>query len=354
MNADNSSSMTASRNASTAISPNGASNADGIFEAARTRWLTVEEIMSLLSNAYESEEHESIHGIPSVNSILRPSNAPPRTPPASGTVFLYDRVAVRNYKADGHAWIRKRSNPTKIREDHVKLRYKGSYRVGGNYVHSADVDTFHRRVYRLLETDEEKTRRSRSASGQKALVLVHYLDTNEAAKLVATKHGVEESLESLGFGDSRSSSGSRSGSGKRIRESGGGDVSQYQKRTQTANSHAEVMNAPSRYHYHEDHCHIQQRQGGGYYQQQQAVAWSPYATMTNAGTEVIRSSGPGGRSTSSEAARLDRVNFEQLWGSVESDAALARGLDQLLEADAAVKVSSRRGDTSSAGPRQKK
>ena len=216
------------------------------------------------------------------------------------------------------------------------------------YVHSADVDTFHRRVYRLLETDEEKTRRSRSASGQKALVLVHYLDT-EAAKCVATKQGVEESL---GFGDSRSSSGS--GSGKRIRESGGDDVSQYQKRTQTTNSYAEVMNAPSRYHYHEDHYHIQQRQGAGYYQQQQAVGWSPYATMTNAGTEVIRSSGAGGRSTSSEAAHLDRVNFEQLWGSVESDAALARGLDQLLEADAAVKVSSRRGDTSSAGPRQKR
>lgn len=329
--------MTASSNART-TSPIGASN--GISEAAKTRWLNVEEIILLLSNAYESEEHESIHGVPSANSIIRPSNSPPRTPPSSGTVFLYDRVAVRNYKVDGHAWIRKRSNPAKIREDHVKLRYKGAYRVGGNYVHSADVDTFHRRVYRLLETDEEKARRSRNTSDQKALVLVHYLDTNEAATLVAMKHGEE----SFGFAGSKSSSGSGSGSGKRIRESGDGDVSQYQKRTQTANSYAEVMNAPSRYHYHEDHFHIQQRQGAGYYQQQQAVAWSPYATMTGTGTGAdgsISNASVGGRSTSSEAAHLDRVNFEQLWGSVESDAALARGLDQLLEADAAVKVSSR-------------
>lgn len=341
--------MTASSNASTS-SPIGASN--GISEAAKTRWLTVEEIILLLSNAYESEEHESIHGVPSANSIIHPSSSPPRTPPSSGTVFLYDRVAVRNYKVDGHAWIRKRSNPAKIREDHVKLRYKGAYRVGGNYVHSADVDTFHRRVYRLLETDEEKNQRSRSASVHKALVLVHYLDTNEAAKFVSMKHG-EESLVSVGR---RSST---SGSDKRIRESGGGDVSQYspyQKRTHTANSYAEVMNAPSRYHCHEDRFHIQQRQGAGCYQQQQAVTWSPYATMTGAGSTDGSTSNAnvGGRSTSSEAAHLDRVNFEQLWGSVESDAALARGLDQLLEADAAVKVSSRRGDTlSAAGPRQK-
>lgn len=344
MNIDNSS-MTASSNTTSSV---GVSN--GIFEAAKTRWLTVEEIITLLSNAYESEEHESNHGVPSPNSILRRSISPPRSPPSSGTIFLYDRVAVRNYKVDGHDWIRKRSNPAKIREDHVKLRYKGTYRVGGNYVHSADVDTLHRRVYRLLETDEEKARpTSSSSSERKALVLVHYLDTNEAANLVAMKQGGGASSSSTG---DRSSSGN--GGGKRIWQSSDDDdgVSrQYQKRIHTANSYTEVMNAPSQHHYYGNHSHGRHQYGSNYYEQQQAVAWSPHATMAGAGSR----SSAGVHAVSSEAAHLDRVNFEQLWGSVESDTALARGLDQLLEADAAVKVYSRRGgETSSVDPRLKK
>ena len=105
--------------------------------------------------------------------------APPSKPPPSGTVLLYNRFAVRNYKKDGHDWIRKRSNPAKIREDHVKLRYNGVYRVGGNYVHSDEIDTLHRRVYRLIKTAEEKA----ASDTKEEFVLVHYLDTDEAAKM---------------------------------------------------------------------------------------------------------------------------------------------------------------------------
>ena len=150
------------------------STSQAIFEAAQTRWLSVDEIVTVLSGAHD----RLCRGMPTAEPILEQEAAPPSSPPTSGTVLLYDRVAVRNYKVDGHEWVRKRSNPTKIREDHVKLRHNGEYRVGGNYVHSDEIDTLHRRVYRLIKAAEEKA----DESG-KELVLVHYLDTDQAAKM---------------------------------------------------------------------------------------------------------------------------------------------------------------------------
>ena len=148
-----------------------------ILNAATTRWLTVEEIITLLPNTQNDE-------IECGPSLHVPSQiAPPSKPPTSGTVLLYNRFAVRNYKKDGHDWIRKRSNPAKIREDHVKLRYNGAYRVGGNYVHSDEIETLHRRVYRLIKTDEEKA----MSDTKEEYVLVHYLDAEEAAKISMKK-----------------------------------------------------------------------------------------------------------------------------------------------------------------------
>jgi hypothetical protein len=144
----------------------GNDNVVAILDAAITRWLTVEEIIKLLSDD-------------KCGPFLPRQMAPPPQPPPSGTVLLYNRFAVRNYKKDGHDWIRKRSNPVKVREDHVKLRYKGEFRVGGNYVHSDTTESFHRRVYRLLKTAEEKA----ASDVKEELVLVHYLDTAEAAKI---------------------------------------------------------------------------------------------------------------------------------------------------------------------------
>ena len=134
-------------------------------DAARNRWLTVDEIVTLIQNQH-------ILGLQSAH----PSSAPP-----SGSLFLYDRHAVRKYKVDGHSWIRKRSNPSKVREDHVKLRLKGEYCVGGTYVHSADVVTMHRRTYRLTK----KINQVGSHGRPQEIVLVHYLDTDEARELSA-------------------------------------------------------------------------------------------------------------------------------------------------------------------------
>lgn len=118
--------------------------------------------------------------------ILGISTAPPVSPPASGQLLLYNRSVVKNYKADGHQWVRKK-NSKKVREDHVKLRcfrVRGKYRVAGTYVHSSTCGTFHRRAYHLLHSEKGTAlypvvSRSEFLNGlpPPSLVLVHYLDT---------------------------------------------------------------------------------------------------------------------------------------------------------------------------------
>ena len=135
--------------------------APDLLLAAKTRWLNVIEILYLLG---------------SEQGVLHLRTDPPDSPPESGELFLYDRSVTRNYKADGHEWIRKR-NCSKVREDHVKLRVKGVNLVAGCYVHSSTIDTLHRRAYHILG---DPTRPS-SFGKEKSIVLVHYLDTAVAA-----------------------------------------------------------------------------------------------------------------------------------------------------------------------------
>ena len=145
-----------------------------IFETATVWWLNVEEIITLLSTPGLSQQ----------------GTAAPSSPPVSGTLLLFDRSVVRNYKLDGHVWIKKRNNPNKVREDHVKLRYKGQYRVAGTYVHSVDVSTFHRRAYRLISDPNSAAPvaflgEDIAPAENTELVLVHYLDTLEAVRVSA-------------------------------------------------------------------------------------------------------------------------------------------------------------------------
>ncbi len=101
--------------------------------------------------------------------------------------MLYDRSATRNYKSDGHDWIKKR-NSHKVREDHVKLRVGGKFRVSGCYVHSSSILSFHRRAYHLLDPDTGTALHPVGNSGNAnknripSLVLVHYLDTKIASE----------------------------------------------------------------------------------------------------------------------------------------------------------------------------
>ena len=107
------------------------------------------------------------------------SKHPPYSQPKSGSLILYDRTTTRQYKRDGYTWIRKHKT-NKVREDHVKLRYDGAYRVSGTYVHCDTIPTMHRRSYHLID-DSGVSVRKKQESGEQSLVLVHYLDTAEAA-----------------------------------------------------------------------------------------------------------------------------------------------------------------------------
>lgn len=79
----------------------------------------------------------------------------------SGAVYLYDRSTTKNYKDDGHLWIKKR-NSHKVREDHVKLRMDGVNRISGCYVHSSANEFMHRRAYHLIPNEEEEGKLARA------------------------------------------------------------------------------------------------------------------------------------------------------------------------------------------------
>ena len=321
-----------------------------IFETAHARWLNVDEIVAVLTNAHESLCRGT------TQPILVPEEAPPSSPPTSGTVLLYDRIAVRNYKVDGHDWIRKRSNQTKIREDHVKLRHHGEYRVGGTYVHSADVDTLHRRVYRLIKTAEEK-----AEAGRQELVLVHYLDTDLAAVVPSSRPGAKK--RGIKSAPSSSSSSSRRTSGRTKKRSArminADDDQQYNepmpalpasfamnepKRIRTANSYAKVleqqqyspvkpiMTMPSYNNYYDAMAVKPTKPMPTLYQQ---LDWSsngaPPATTAGTVPSSTTSSTPAATDSSSSVSDLDDVNFDDIFDMFSSDAALCEGLESLID-----------------------
>jgi len=161
------------------------------YGIARGRWFSVSELECILNTE---------------KPLLNITGNPPSSPPQSGSLFLYDRSLTRNYKDDQHTWIKKRNSP-KVREDHVKLRVDGKFRVAGCYVHCANTSTMHRRAYHLLDPSASENINGGTAgdgsplpeppkilnpnpfsSTSKAissLVLVHYLDTQVAAEILA-------------------------------------------------------------------------------------------------------------------------------------------------------------------------
>eukprot|EP00586_Coscinodiscus_wailesii_P013780 CAMPEP_0172496406 /NCGR_PEP_ID=MMETSP1066-20121228/86853_1 /TAXON_ID=671091 /ORGANISM="Coscinodiscus wailesii, Strain CCMP2513" /LENGTH=375 /DNA_ID=CAMNT_0013268695 /DNA_START=92 /DNA_END=1219 /DNA_ORIENTATION=+ len=150
---------------------------DGLLEKAKVRWLKVPEIEYLLDPATSP--------LPILAKL-------PCVRPKSGTVLLFDRNVTTNYKEDGYSWIKKR-NSSKVREDHVKLRANGEFRVAGMYRHCSNPISLHRRAYHLLDPTTgatrtpimkkmKKNRDSFNANITPSLVLVHYLDTVEAAE----------------------------------------------------------------------------------------------------------------------------------------------------------------------------
>ncbi|XP_048129258.1 calmodulin-binding transcription activator 5 isoform X2 [Rhodamnia argentea] len=129
---------------------------DNIREEARTRWLRPNEIHAMLCNY----KYFSIH--------VKPVNLP-----KSGTIVLFDRKMLRNFRKDGHNWKKKKDGKT-VKEAHEHLKVGNEERIHVYYAHGEDNPTFVRRCYWLLDKTLEH------------VVLVHYRETQESQGSPAT------------------------------------------------------------------------------------------------------------------------------------------------------------------------
>lgn len=120
-----------------------------MFEEAKTRWLRPNEIHAILCN----HKYFNIH--------VKPVNLP-----KSGTIVLFDRKMLRNFRRDGHNWKKKKDGKT-VKEAHEHLKVGNDERIHVYYAHGEDHSTFVRRCYWLLDKKLEH------------IVLVHYRDTQE-------------------------------------------------------------------------------------------------------------------------------------------------------------------------------
>ncbi|CAA0824131.1 Calmodulin-binding transcription activator 5 [Striga hermonthica] len=120
-------------------------------EEAKTRWLRPNEIHAILCN----HKYFTVH-------------VKPMKLPKSGTIVLFDRKKLRNFRKDGHNWKKKKDGKT-VKEAHEHLKVGDKERIHVYYAHGEDSPTFVRRCYWLLDKSLEN------------IVLVHYRETQEVS-----------------------------------------------------------------------------------------------------------------------------------------------------------------------------
>ncbi|XP_028751757.1 calmodulin-binding transcription activator 5 isoform X2 [Neltuma alba] len=126
------------------------------MEEAKSRWLRPNEIHAILSNY----KYFTIH--------VKPVHLPP-----SGTIVLFDRKMLRNFRKDGYNWKKKKDGKT-VKEAHEHLKVGNEERIHVYYAHGQDNPSFVRRCYWLLDKSLEH------------IVLVHYRETQELQGSPAT------------------------------------------------------------------------------------------------------------------------------------------------------------------------
>eukprot|EP00252_Welwitschia_mirabilis_P011035 TRINITY_DN2481_c0_g1_i1.p1 TRINITY_DN2481_c0_g1~~TRINITY_DN2481_c0_g1_i1.p1 ORF type:complete len:943 (+),score=220.16 TRINITY_DN2481_c0_g1_i1:240-3068(+) len=122
---------------------------NAISKEAAHRWLRPNEIYAILCN------YEHFH-----------VNVKPVDMPASGTLLLFDRKALRNFRKDGHSWQKKKDGKT-VKEAHEHLKVGNEERIHVYYARGEDNPKFVRRSYWLLNRAYEH------------IVLVHYREVSE-------------------------------------------------------------------------------------------------------------------------------------------------------------------------------
>ncbi|PON64836.1 Notch [Parasponia andersonii] len=132
--------------------PNQQLDLEQILQEAQHRWLRPTEICEILRNHHKFQ--------------LTPD--PPLTPPA-GSLFLFDRKALRYFRKDGHRWRKKKDGKT-VKEAHEKLKAGSVDVLHCYYAHGEENDNFQRRSYWMLDGQLEH------------IVLVHYREVKEGYK----------------------------------------------------------------------------------------------------------------------------------------------------------------------------
>ncbi|KAL3634643.1 hypothetical protein CASFOL_021697 [Castilleja foliolosa] len=129
---------------------------EGMVKESKTRWLRPNEIHAILCN----HKYSTVY--------VKPMNLP-----KSGTIVLFDRKKLRNFRKDGHNWKKKKDGKT-VKEAHEQLKVGDKERIHVYYAHGEDNSTFVRRCYWLLDKSLEY------------VVLVHYRETKESRGTPAT------------------------------------------------------------------------------------------------------------------------------------------------------------------------
>ncbi|XP_030508325.2 calmodulin-binding transcription activator 2 isoform X1 [Cannabis sativa] len=132
--------------------PNQQLDLEQILQEAQHRWLRPTEICEILRNYLKFQ--------------LTPD--PPVRPPA-GSLFLFDRKALRYFRKDGHRWRKKKDGKT-VKEAHEKLKAGSVDVLHCYYAHGEDNESFQRRSYWMLDGQLEH------------IVLVHYREIKEGYK----------------------------------------------------------------------------------------------------------------------------------------------------------------------------
>lgn len=120
-----------------------------LLRDAQIRWLKPAEIQYILQN----HERYPI------------AQATPQQPP-SGSVFLFNKRVLRNFRKDGHSW-RKKKDGKNVGEAHEKLKVGNVDALNCYYAHGDQNPYFQRRIYWMLD----------QAYGH--IVLVHYREVSE-------------------------------------------------------------------------------------------------------------------------------------------------------------------------------
>ena len=108
-----------------------------LVRKARTHWLTPDEIHKILHNF-------RVYGLQPLSDVVER--------PPSGSLLLFEKSTVRNYRKDKHEW-RCRKTCSSVAEYHMKLTVNGRKLVVASYAKHRTRPKFVRRLYRLVDDD---------------------------------------------------------------------------------------------------------------------------------------------------------------------------------------------------------